>query len=72
MTENYQLTQICLIPDPFQVLTAINPVNNNLYVVDGKNHRIQIFDANGTFISKFGTQWNCTWPVNKSNGPSYF
>ena len=34
----------------------INPVNNNLYVVDGKNHRIQIFDTNGSFISKFGTQ----------------
>jgi sugar lactone lactonase YvrE len=26
-----------------------------VYVVDGKNHRVQVFDADGQFLAKFGT-----------------
>ena len=33
---------------------AIHPANGRLYAVDGKNNRVQVFDANGSFHSKFG------------------
>ena len=29
--------------------------SNNIYVVDGNNHRIQVFQKNGTFIRQFGS-----------------
>jgi DNA-binding beta-propeller fold protein YncE len=32
--------------------------NDNIYVTDKNNNRIQVFAANGTFIIKFGTQGN--------------
>jgi len=52
--------QVTIDSDMFKGRSAgaikLNPENGKLYVVDGKNHRIQIFDTNGSFISKFGTQ----------------
>jgi hypothetical protein len=52
--------QVTVDSDMFKGRSAgsikLNPKNGKLYVVDGKNHRIQIFDTNGSFISKFGTQ----------------
>ena len=38
-----------------QAALAIHPANGRLYAVDGKNNRVQVFDANGSFHSKFGT-----------------
>ena len=37
---------------PFGV--AVNPSTGNVYVADTNNHRIQVFDTSGTFITKFG------------------
>jgi DNA-binding beta-propeller fold protein YncE len=34
---------------------AINPANNNLYVVDSGNNRIEEFYSNGTFITQWGS-----------------
>ena len=34
---------------------AIHPSNGRIYAVDGMNNRVQIFDVNGSFYSKFGT-----------------
>src|ERR1051326_1735442 len=53
---------------------------NNVYVADGNNHRIQVFDANGTFKSQIGNLGNpqaiCITPganqmlyVSNSNPP---
>jgi len=33
-------------------------LNGNIVVCDRNNHRVQIFDSNGKFISKFGTNGN--------------
>ena len=32
-------------------------LQNNVYVADSNNHRIQKFDGNGTFITKWGYIW---------------
>ncbi len=34
---------------------AISP-NDNVYVVDGSNYRVEIFDSTGVFLSEFGSQ----------------
>ena len=41
--------------DPFAI--AVDS-QDNIYVVDRNNHRIQVFDSNGIFISKFGEYGN--------------
>jgi len=38
--------------------------NGNILICDKYNHRIQIFDSNGNFISKFGTKGNGNGQVN--------
>ena len=44
---------------------AIHPTNKRIYAVDGDNHRVQIFDKNGTFHSKFGTFGTAPGQLNK-------
>ena len=34
--------------------------NDNIYVTDKNNNRIQVFTADGTFLTKFGSQGNGT------------
>jgi DNA-binding beta-propeller fold protein YncE len=42
--------------DPTSV--AVNPTNNQVYVADPRNKRIQVFDANGKFLSKWSVpEW---------------
>jgi len=36
---------------------AVGP-NGDLYVVDSDNHRVQVFDAGGTFLTQWGSQCN--------------
>jgi DNA-binding beta-propeller fold protein YncE len=33
---------------------AVNPLNNDVYVVDSVNHRVQVFDSTGNSITSFG------------------
>jgi len=33
----------------------VDPFNDRVYVADYANHRIQVFDAKGNYISKWGT-----------------
>lgn len=39
----------------FNYPTGITIANNNIYVVDKQNHRIQYFDLSGSYIGQFGT-----------------
>ncbi len=35
---------------------AIDPTTGDIYVTDTENHRVQKFDADGTFLAKWGTE----------------
>ncbi len=48
-----------------QAALAIHPANGRLYAVDGKNSRVQVFDANGSFHSKFGTSGSAPGQLTK-------
>ena len=41
-----------------------------VYVTDYNNHRVQVFDENGTFLRKFGTYGNGDGQLNYANGVS--
>lgn len=48
----------------FKSLTsvAVDPTSNTIYVADPINKRIQIFDSNGTFLSKWPVpEWGQAW-----------
>jgi len=47
---------------------VITDSNGNIIICDRNNHRIQIFDSNGKFISKFGTKGNGNSQFNKPWG----
>src|SRR6476620_6112686 len=47
---------------------AINPANNNIYVVDSGNNRIQEFDNNGTFLTQWGSIGSGDMQFNKPTG----
>ena len=36
--------------------TAINPIGKHIIVADSSNHRVQIFESNGTFVKSIGSQ----------------
>jgi len=48
--------------DPTSV--AVDPATNNVYVADPLNKRVQVFNENGNFLSK--------WPVPEWGGPAGF
>ena len=37
------------------VALAVSPVNGDLYVADGDNSRVEVFDSAGNYLSQFGT-----------------
>lgn len=49
---------------PYGVATARDPVwgREVLYVADGLNHRVQVFDLDGTYLSQFGSDGTPTQP----------
>ena len=36
---------------------AVDSSSGNVYVADTENNRIQVFSSNGTFITKWGIEW---------------
>lgn len=49
---------------------VFSPNNNLLYVVDGGNFRVQVFDADGKFIRKFGDVGRRTGQFSRPKGIS--
>ncbi len=49
---------------------VLSPYNNLLYVVDGGNFRVQVFDADGKFIRKFGDVGRRTGQFSRPKGIS--
>ncbi len=47
---------------------VLSPYNNQLYVVDGGNFRVQVFDADGKFIRKFGDVGRRTGQFSRPKG----
>ena len=45
-----------MVDGQFDCPQDIKFYKNQIYVVDSDNHRIQIFDINGNFIAKFGSE----------------
>ncbi len=45
-----------------------SPYNNRLYVVDGGNFRVQIFDADGKYLGKFGDVGRRTGQFSRPKG----
>ncbi len=51
-------------PGGFEFPEAVATYNTNVYVADSLNHRVQEFEANGTFIRMFGHDVNKTAHAN--------
>ncbi len=49
---------------------VLSPYNHQLYVVDGGNFRVQVFDADGKFIRKFGDVGRRTGQFSRPKGIS--
>jgi len=49
---------------------VFSPYNHQLYVVDGGNFRVQVFDADGKFIRKFGDVGRRTGQFSRPKGIS--
>ena len=44
-------------PGQFSLIVglAVSPMNGDVYVVDGSNNRVEVFDSSGNYLSQFGT-----------------
>ena len=43
-------------------------ITGNVYVTDAKNHRFQVFDANGRFLARVGTPGSAEGRFNDPEG----